>query len=154
MVKIEDNEVFIVTTDTLIGLAGKVNPVVYQKIFELKQRDWKKKLIIAISSVEQLEQFEDLKDYHYQYIKRYWPGPVTLIINGQGYRIPNKPKLIELIANQGPFYLSSANLSNCSTINNVKEVAKIFPNLKVFDFGLGSNQASIIIDTETGKRIR
>ena len=154
MVKVEDNEVFIVTTDTLIGLAGKVNPIVFQKIFELKKRSLNKKLVIAIGSIDQLERMENLQDFHYDYINKYWPGSTTLIINDTAYRIPNQNGLLDLLIDQGPFYLTSANLSNCSTIKTIEEARNTFPNLRVFDFGLGSNQPSIIIDTSTGKRLR
>ena len=77
-----------------------------------------------------------------------------MIINETAYRIPKQNGLLDLLIDQGPFYLTSANLSNCSTIKTIEEVRNTFPNLRVFDFGLGSNQPSIIIDTNTGKRLR
>lgn len=154
MAKINDEELFLTTTDTVIGLGGKVNPVVAQKIYALKQRPLDKRLVIVVANLEQLKQLEKLEAKHYFYIEKYWPGPTTLIINNQAYRIPNQPELCQLIAKEGPFYLTSANLSKCSTIINIQKAKQVFPNLKAFDFGPGSNQASTIIDTETGKKLR
>ena len=62
--------------------------------------------------------------------------------------------LLNLILNEGPFYLTSCNISNQETIRTIQEAKKIFPNLIYFDFGPGSNKASQIIDTKTGKVIR
>lgn len=68
--------------------------------------------------------------------------------------MPNNKKLLELILNEGPFYLTSCNISNEETIKSIEEAKKVFPNLIYFDFGLGSNKASKIIDTKDGRIIR
>ena len=68
--------------------------------------------------------------------------------------MPNNKGLLNLILNEGPFYLTSCNISNQETIRTIQEAQKIFPNLIYFDFGPGSNKASQIIDTKTGKVIR
>lgn len=151
---LEKNELFLTTTDTVIGLGGVVNNIVKKKIYQIKQRDHKKQLIIVVANIDQLKKIETINQNHLEYINKYWPGDTTLIINGQGYRMPNHPGLLELIEKEGPFYLTSANISNCETITDINEAKKIFPCLKVFDFGKGSNNASQIIDTDTGKRLR
>lgn len=78
-----------------------------------------------------------------------------MIINNNSYRMPNKEGLLELIINEGPFYLTSANISgepNCKTID---EVQNLFPSInKVYNFGYGNNIASSIIDVKSGKKLR
>ena len=152
--EIKDNDIFITTTDTILGIGAKVNPANQEKIYELKKRDKSKKLVIVVSSLEQLKKMENVEDKHLEYINKYWPGNTTLIINNQAYRMPNNQQLLKLINEYGPFYLSSANISNENVIETIEEAKKIFPNLKYFDFGPGSGKPSIIIDTKDGKRLR
>lgn len=154
MTKIKEHDIFITTTDTVLGIGAKVNDINKHKIYEIKKRDYTKPLIIVVASLEQLKSLEDINNYHLEYINKYWPGNVTLIINNQGYRMPNNKKLLELILNEGPFYLTSCNISNEETIKSIEEAKKVFPNLIYFDFGLGSNKASKIIDTKDGRIIR
>ena len=151
---LKDSDIFITTTDTVLGIGGKVNNVVKSKIYELKKRDLSKPLVIVVGSIQQLEHMESLSSIHKNYIEKYWPGNVTLIINNQAYRMPNNKELLNFINDEGPFYLSSANISNESIIEDIEEAKKVFPNLKYFDFGKGSNVPSIIIDTKDGKRLR
>lgn len=152
--EIKDNDIFITTTDTILGIGGKVNDIVKEKIFSLKKRDKNKRLVIVVASIEQLSKLEDLSTEHLKYIKQYWPGAVTLVINGNAYRMPNNEKLLELIAKEGPFYLSSCNISNESIIEDIEQAKVVFPNLIYFDFGKGNGKPSIIIDTKNNKRLR
>lgn len=154
MNKIKKEELFLTTTDTVIGLGGKVNEVVFNKIYEIKKRDKNKKLVIVIANIRQLKRYEKINKNHKLFIKKYWPGDTTLIINGNSYRMPNQKGLLKLIKKEGPFYLTSANISNESTIIDINIAKKTFPNLKTFNFGAGSNKESKIIDTEDGKRLR
>ncbi|MBD5423442.1 MAG: Sua5/YciO/YrdC/YwlC family protein [Mycoplasma sp.] len=152
--KLHEEDIFITTTDTVLGIGGKINNVVKEKIYEMKKRDRKKPLVIVVSSVEQLNKLEKLNYNHLSFIKKYWPGNVTLIINGNAYRMPNNIQLLNLIESDGPFYLTSCNISNKSNIDNLEDAKKVFPNLKYFDFGEGSGLPSIIINTDNGEIIR
>ena len=154
MKKINDYDIFITTTDTVLGIGSKINEINKNKIYEIKKRSYDKPLIIVVGSIDQLKSLENINEIHLDYINKYWPGNVTLIINGQGYRMPNNKDLINFILNEGPFYLTSCNISNHETLNDLEEAKKVFPNLIYFDFGKGSNKASRIIDTKTGKIIR
>lgn len=154
MTKIKEYDIFITTTDTVLGIGGKINDVNKQQIYKIKKRDYAKPLIIVIGSLEQLKSLENINEEHLKYINKYWPGNVTLIINNQGYRMPNNKDLLNFILNEGPFYLTSCNISNQETIRTIQEAKKVFPDLIYFDFGSGSNKASKIIDTKTGKVIR
>lgn len=154
MEKIKNNQLFITTTDTVLGIGAKVNEKNKEQIFKIKNRDSSKSLVIVVANIEQLKQFETLNDVHLKYINKYWPGNVTLIINNNAYRIPNNKDLLELIKKEGPFYLTSCNISNQEIIKDLDQAKKIFPNLIYFDFGTGSNKPSIIIDTKNGKRLR
>ncbi len=151
---IKNSDIFITTTDTVIGIGGKVNEEVKNKIYKLKKRDISKQLIIVVSSIDQLSKLENLNSNHYEYINKYWPGATTLIINKNAYRMPNNKNLLKLIEEQGPFYLTSCNISGKPVVKNMNEAKALFPNLLYFDFGSGSNKPSRIIDVDTKKIIR
>lgn len=70
---LKKDELFLTTTDTVIGLGGKVNVVVKEKIYKIKNRDPKKQLIIVVSSIQQLKKMESINENQLIYINRYWP---------------------------------------------------------------------------------
>ncbi|MGL4343202.1 MAG: Sua5/YciO/YrdC/YwlC family protein [Metamycoplasmataceae bacterium] len=150
-----NDKIFLTTTDTVIGIGIPIGENNLDYLFKIKKREKSKKIVIAISSIEQLEKLEKLEKFHYDFINLYWPGNVTLIINENAYRIPNQKGLLELIDKIGPIYLTSANLSGHATCLELKDAKKIFPFInKIYNFGIGSNKESIIIDTKTGERLR
>lgn len=154
MLKVKRNKLFITTTDTVMGLGGKVNSSIYKQIYNIKKRDKSKKLIIVIANLKQLKRFEKLDKVTLKKIAIYWPGNTTLIINENAYRIPKNKKLLKFIRINGPFYLTSANISNHSTISNIEDVNLVFPRIKFFNFGLGNGTPSQIINIKTNERIR
>lgn len=152
---LKKDEIFITTTDTLIGLGSKISDANLNKIYQLKKRPIEKKIVIFIASIEQLSEIEKLDDKSMEYINKYWPGPTTLIINNSAYRMPNNKNLLELILEEGPFFLTSANISGEENCKTIEEAKKIFPSInKVYNFGYGSNIASSIIDVATGRKLR
>ncbi|MGL5205252.1 MAG: Sua5/YciO/YrdC/YwlC family protein [Metamycoplasmataceae bacterium] len=152
---LKKNEIFITTTDTLIGIGSKINKHNLEQIYELKKRSIDKRIIIVIGSINQLEKIEKLNDNALKNINKYWPGPTTLIINNNAYRMPNNHGLLNLIVEEGPFFLTSANISGKKDCETLDEAQKMFPSInKVYNFGYGTNVASSIIDVETGRKLR
>ncbi|MGL4183699.1 MAG: L-threonylcarbamoyladenylate synthase [Metamycoplasmataceae bacterium] len=149
------NNLFITTTDTIIGIATPLNEIYLKELYEIKKRPLDKKIVIALADIDQLKKMENLNEKHFEYINKYWPGPTTLIINGTAYRIPDNNQLRDLIRKIGPIYLTSANLSGMDFCKTIDEAKRIFPSIKkVYNFGIGSNKPSNIINTETGEKIR
>ncbi|MGL5590827.1 MAG: Sua5/YciO/YrdC/YwlC family protein [Metamycoplasmataceae bacterium] len=149
------DEIFITTTDTLIGIGSKINDQNLKWIYELKKRPLNKKIVIAIGSIDQLKDLETLDENALKYIAKYWPGPTTLVINNNAYRMPNNSQLLELINKEGPFFLTSANISGEKNCETLEEAKKMFPTInKVYNFGYGTNVASSIIDVATGRKLR
>ncbi|MGL5617587.1 MAG: Sua5/YciO/YrdC/YwlC family protein [Metamycoplasmataceae bacterium] len=152
---LKKDEIFITTTDTLIGIGSKINDKNLNKIYELKKRTIDKKIVIVIGSINQLKKLEKLDDNALKYINKYWPGPTTLIINGNAYRMPNNEELLSLIIEEGPFFLTSANISGEKDCKTLEEAKKMFPTInKVYNFGYGTNVASSIIDIANGRKLR
>ena len=53
------SELIISTTDTVLGIGGKVNEKIKKLIYEIKGRDENKKLIILVSSIKQARMFHE-----------------------------------------------------------------------------------------------
>lgn len=149
------SELIISTTDTVLGIGGKVNEKIKKLIYEIKGRDENKKLIILVSSIKQARMFSEWNIQAEQYAKKYWPGATTLVVNNQGFRMPNQKKLLEYLEQNGPIYMSSCNLSNAPVCKTIEDAKLIFPEIKnIYNFGKMSQQPSQIIRVEDGEILR
>lgn len=149
------NELIISTTDTVLGIGGKVNEKIQKLIYEIKGRDENKKLIILVSSIKQARMFPEWNIQAEQYAKKYWPGATTLVVNNQGFRMPNQKKLLEYLEQNGPIYMSSCNLSNAPVCKTIEDAKLIFPEIKnIYNFGKMTQQPSQIIRVEDGEILR
>ena len=149
------SELIISTTDTVLGIGGKVNEKIKKLIYEIKGRDENKKLIILVSSIKQARMFPEWNIQAEQYAKKYWPGATTLVVNNQGFRMPNQKKLLEYLEQNGPIYMSSCNLSNAPVCKTIEDAKLIFPEIKnIYNFGKMSQQPSQIIRVENGEILR
>ena len=149
------SELIISTTDTVLGIGGKVNEKIKKLIYEIKGRDENKKLIILVSSIKQARMFPEWNIQAEQYAKKYWPGATTLVVNNQGFRMPNQKKLLEYLEQNGPIYMSSCNLSNAPVCKTIEDAKLIFPEVKnIYNFGKMTQQPSQIIRVEDGEILR
>lgn len=149
------SELIISTTDTVLGIGGKINEKIKKLIYEIKGRDENKKLIILVSSIKQARMFPEWNIQAEQYAKKYWPGATTLVVNNQGFRMPNQKKLLEYLEQNGPIYMSSCNLSNAPVCKTIEDAKLIFPEIKnIYNFGKMTQQPSQIIRVEDGEILR
>jgi L-threonylcarbamoyladenylate synthase len=100
-------------TETVYGLgADATNEKAVSRIFEIKGRPLNHPVIVHLSSLDQVEQWAvNVPKYAYTLAEKYWPGPMTLILNrsssakdwitgGQntvGIRIPNHEIALSLL---------------------------------------------------------
>ena len=110
---LHDGYVVAFPTETVYGLgADATNQKAVLRIFEIKNRPADHPLIVHINSINQLGDWAiNIPEYAYALAERYWPGPMTLILNrssnakdwitgGQdtvGIRIPNHEMALSLI---------------------------------------------------------
>jgi L-threonylcarbamoyladenylate synthase len=156
-------------TDTTYGLG--VNPFddkAVKRVFELKQRDPKKALIILISDKQQIDQLAvDISPTALKLIEQFWPGPLTLIFKTSaeiasfkigesskiGIRLPQSPiaqALIQLA--KIPVTASSANPSGQPSSLTAQQVLHYFGKQVdfVIDGGPASSQReSTVLDVTT-----
>lgn len=128
-------------TETVYGLgADASNPKAIQKIFEIKGRPSNHPLIVHIADASKLEVWADnIPEQAWLLAKKYWPGPLTLILprksnvplevtGGQetiGLRVPDHPIALALLqAFDGGVAAPSANHFGCispTTAQHVKD---------------------------------
>ena len=110
---LHDGYIVAFPTETVYGLgADATNQKAVMRIFEIKNRPTDHPLIVHINSIDQLGDWAiNIPEYAYALAERYWPGPMTLILNrssnakdwitgGQdtvGIRIPNHEMALSLI---------------------------------------------------------
>jgi L-threonylcarbamoyladenylate synthase len=90
--RLRDGALVALPTETVYGLGGDgLNPVAVAKIFETKERPSFDPLILHILNPEMLRQIAaDASNDARTLIKRFWPGPLTLVLP----RLPVVPDLV------------------------------------------------------------
>ncbi len=134
----------VVPTDTVYGISASVFfEQAVEKIYQIKKRNQNKPLIILISNLNDLREFEvDFSEKICAAVKKYWPGKVSLILpcsskkffylkrNKQSlaFRCPDKADLLNLIKLAGPLVSTSVNPEGLSPAKNIYEAKKYFGN--------------------------
>lgn len=155
-------------TETVYGLAADFfNTQAVKRVYQVKKRPKFKPLTVQIADVSWLEKLtSDISPLAYQLISRFWPGPLTLILQANstlsgkfvfqkekrtiGIRIPDNAVAQALIREAGsPLVVPSANLSGEAPAKNAVDVFKIFDGLieMVVDAGEAKLEvASTVVD--------
>ncbi len=149
------NELFIATTDTVVGIGAPVSETNRKLLQKIKQRKRSKRLVIMIDSLEQARSFKEWNSNADLLAAKYWPGPVTLVLSSKlALRIPSNTHLLELIRKIGPIYMTSANISGRKPLN-FEEAIKKFPKIKKhYNFGVGRGVSSTILRVSDNKILR
>lgn len=105
--QIRAGEVLGMPTDTFYGLAADpFNLRAVDRVYEIKTRSRHKPLSLLIESIDQAEDLaKPLPDEFYKLARKYWPGPLTLIVKA-GSRLP-----LKVTANTGNVALRVPNSS-------------------------------------------
>lgn len=121
-------------SDTLLGLHGKVDSTVCQRLITIKKRKPQNHFVILIPDTTHLQQWvKTVTPLHQKLIHQFWPGPLTLIFEGLyqesvAIRYPLfKPLNALLNAFNAPIYSTSVNYSGeppCETLDQVPESIK------------------------------
>jgi L-threonylcarbamoyladenylate synthase len=173
--QIRSGEVLGMPTDTFYGLAADpFNLRAVDKVYEIKTRSRHKPLSLLIGSVEQAEELaKELPDEFYALARKFWPGPLTIIVKAGSrlplkvtantgnvaIRVPNaKIPLAVVTAAAIPITATSANLSGaseCTTAEQVRDQLHGRINV-IVDGGTSPRDiASTIVDlTDDGARWR
>ncbi|HYD16599.1 MAG TPA: L-threonylcarbamoyladenylate synthase [Candidatus Nanoarchaeia archaeon] len=139
--QIRNGQVLGMPTDTFYGLAADpFNLRAVDRVYEIKTRGRHKPLSLLIESLEQAEELADfLPEEFHELAKKFWPGPMTIIVKAAArlplkvtantgniaIRVPAAPIPLAVIKAAGlPITATSANLSGaaeCTTALAVKQ---------------------------------
>lgn len=156
--QIRSGEVLGMPTDTFYGLAADpFNLRAVDRVYEIKSRNRHKPLSLLIESVDQAEELAQPLPQEFRALaRRYWPGPLTIIVKASpklplkvtantgniAIRIPNaRIPLAVVQAAHIPITATSANLSGageCTTAMAVRDQLR--------------HRISIIVDGGTSPR--
>ncbi len=125
-------------TDTFYGLAADpLNLRAVDSVYEIKTRSRHKPLSLLIESVDQAEELAFLPDAFHELARKFWPGPLTLIVKASSalplkvtantgnvaLRVPAAKIPLAVIKAAGlPITATSANLSGASECTSAAQV--------------------------------
>lgn len=138
---IKGGKVLGLPTDTFYGLAADpFNLRAVDRVYEIKSRSRHKPLSLLVESVDQVEDLaRPLPSIFYLLARKFWPGPLTLIVRAAprlplkvtantgniAIRVPAAAIPLSVIRTAGiPVTATSANISGeseCTTADGVKE---------------------------------
>ena len=161
-------------TDTFYGLAADpLNLRAVDSVYEIKTRSRHKPLSLLIESVDQAEELAFLPDTFHELARKFWPGPLTIIVRAASslplkvtantgnvaLRVPAAKIPLAVIKAAGlPITATSANLSGASECTSAEQVrAQLDGRIEIIVDGGPSPRdiASTIVDLSdaTGWRI-
>jgi len=167
--------VIAIPTETVYGLACDPRSVgAVKKIFAIKGRDEGKPLQMIASGMDQVNRIADLTNQEKKLAKKYWPGPLTLLIKLKkdiklapqvspkkiiGIRVTSSQIAQEIAKGFGyPIAATSANRSGSTPAVSGRGVKAAFKNLEskpdfVLDVGaISKNQPTTVASvSEDGK---
>lgn len=128
-------------TETVYGIgADAYNENAIRSLYEKKQRPLDKPLLMHISSLEMAEEIAYLNDTARELIKRFTPGPLTLVVKAKpilpsialaggdtvGLRFPSNDIFLEISKAFGkPIAATSANISGEKSTARAEELKSI-----------------------------
>lgn len=162
---ISQGGIVIFPTDTVYGIGcDPYNKASVEKIYRIKSRDIIKSVPILTYSAEAAERIAQFDQLAKKIVKKFWPGPLTLILkvtdekikkslnleNKIAVRVPNHRCTLELLKKCNYLVGTSANISGDLPHTNPEECLEKMQNYDVFVDGgiITSNGESTIIEIE------
>ena len=165
---IKKGGIAIFPTDTVYGIGcNPYNINAVKKIYEIKSREKIKSLPVLAYSLDIVKEITCIDSFTEKIIKKYWPGPLTLILKLTdkklkrslkldkkiAVRIPDSKCTLKLLEKCGLLVGTSANISGNSSYTNPNECIKNIKNYDIFLNGgtITSKGESTIIEIENEK---
>ncbi len=140
-------------TDTVYGLGASADDELAQKrIYSIKGRPVGMPLILMVAAESQLEGLVHVDSRAEAMMRKWWPGPLTLILYAKGggtlgVRIPNHKVALGLLRHAGPLMTTSANLHGQEAAMNAGEAGALSGVMAVLDGGVApGGTASTVLD--------
>ena len=162
---IEKGGIVVFPTDTVYGIGcNPYNENSVRKIYEIKSRTELKSLPVLAYSLDVVKEIALIDEFTEKIIEKYWPGPLTLILeltdqklkkslnlgNKIAVRIPDSKCTLKLLEKCRLLVGTSANISGNSSYTNPDECIKNIKNYDMFLNGgtITSKGESTIIEIE------
>jgi tRNA threonylcarbamoyl adenosine modification protein (Sua5/YciO/YrdC/YwlC family) len=154
----------IMPTETVYGIAANMlNNETLRRLYEIKKRPIDKPFSLHIAEKGKIEEFaKEIPTSAYKLIDKFWPGPLTLILNSKdagkigtstllsangeqrrtiGLRMPDNEIALKVISQAGvPIVCPSANISGRPAPINFEEAIKDLNNLVDFAIDAGATK--------------
>ena len=165
---INEGGIVIFPTDTVYGIGcNPYNKESVEKIYKIKSRDIMKSLPVLTYSIETAEKIVEFDQFTKKIVKKFWPGPLTVILkvtdkkikeslnleNKIAIRIPDHKCTLELLKKCNFLVGTSANISGNLPYTDPEECLKNLENYDIFVDGgiITSKGESTIIEIENEK---
>jgi L-threonylcarbamoyladenylate synthase len=141
-VELKKGKVLAYPTDTIYGLGCLTSDKkAIKKIRRIKGRDNDKPMLVLIKCFTMLKKYFYVDKRQIAYLKKIWPGPVSVILKQKGHfgkellglasdaavRLPKSSFMVKMIKRAGePMVSTSLNLSGQKPIDDPSEIAEIF----------------------------
>jgi tRNA threonylcarbamoyl adenosine modification protein (Sua5/YciO/YrdC/YwlC family) len=140
-------------TDTVYGLgAAADDELARQRVYHIKGRPIGMPLILMVAAESQLEGWVHLDSRSQAMMRRWWPGPLTLVLHAigggtLGVRIPSHKVALDLLRSAGPLMTTSANLHGGEPAMTAAEAGALAGVMAVIDGGTApGGTASTVLD--------
>lgn len=160
---LKNDGVISVPTDTVYGVCARMNSKkAYENLIKVKNRPSNKAFPVMCADEKQIKEIAIVDKRTEELIKKFMPGPITLILykrtnqpdyinNGKdtiAIRMATSKALKELIKKiESPLFMSSANKSGEPTCTTIEEIAKKCPMLDgIMEGKVTFGQGSTIVD--------
>ena len=140
-------------TDTVYGLGASADDEVARKrIYQIKGRPVGMPLILMVAAESELEGYVHVDSRAEAMMRRWWPGPLTLVLHAKGggtlgVRIPKHRVALGLLRHSGPLMTTSANLHGGDPAMSAGEAETLSGVMAVVDGGKApGGTASTVLD--------
>src|SRR5947208_16054570 len=140
-------------TDTVYGLRASADDEVAQKrIYSVTGRPVGMPLILMVAAESQLEGLVHVDSRAEAMMRKWWPGPLTLILHARGggtlgVRIPKHKVALGLLRHAGPLMTTSANIPGRDPAMSAEEAGTLSGVMAVIDGGTApGGTASTVLD--------
>lgn len=140
-------------TDTVYGLGASFDDEVAQKrIYQIKGRPVGMPLILMVAAESQLEGLVHVDSRAEEMMRKWWPGPLTLVLYAigggtLGVRIPKNEVALDLLRHAGPLMTTSANVHGSEPAMTAEEASALSGVMAVLDGGAApGGTASTVLD--------
>lgn len=153
-----------VPTETVYGLAVRMDSEKgIKKLLELKDRpiDGEKALTMMLADVDQIKDYAAVERRHMNFARHYFPGELTIILPKRegfenyyfdrrdtiGIRIPAHEYMLQLIRENGPLLVTSANPRGETPCYSAQELRQRMPKIDGIVRGTcGGSLPSTVVD--------